>query len=88
MSEKRTMILNIDYKEAIELRNAGTAALISNLGEEGTAKFISLFNYYTVDTNNEDLLVKDYTEWRKTQPWYNDTSLEELLDEAATYHTH
>jgi len=79
------MILNIDYKEAVKLRNAGVTALINNLGAEDTAKFISLFNYYTVKTDSEDLLVRDYTEWRKTQPWYNDISLDELLDEATTY---
>ena len=76
------MTLNIDYKEAIELRNAGVTALINNLGEEKTAKFISLFSYYTVTTDSEDLLVKDYTEWRKTQSWYNETTLDELLEEA------
>ena len=74
------MILNIDYQEAIDLRNAGVDALIKNLGEENTAKFISLFNYYSVDTDSDDLLVKDYTEWRKTQSWYNDMPLEEILD--------
>ena len=41
------MTLSIDYKEAVELRNAGVTALINNLGEEKTAKFISLFSYYT-----------------------------------------
>ena len=77
------MILNIDYREAVELRNAGITALIDNLGEENTAKFISLFNYYTVNADSEDLLVKDYTEWRKTQSWYNEITLDELLEETA-----
>jgi len=78
------MTLSIDYKEAVELRNAGVTALINNLGEEKTAKFISLFSYYTITitTDSEDLLVKDYTEWRKTQSWYNETPLDELLEEA------
>ena len=82
------MILNIDYQEAIELRNAGVTALIDSLGEENTAKFLSLFNYYTVNSDSEYLLVKDYTEWRKTQSWYNEICLDELLDEAITYQTH
>ena len=77
--------MNIDYEEAVKLRNAGVTALINNLGAEDTAKFISPFNYCTVKTDSEDLLVRDYTEWRKTQHWYNDISLDELLDEAATY---
>jgi len=82
------MIGNIDYTEAVEIRNAGITALIDNLGEANTAKFISLFNYYTVNTDGDDLLVKDYTEWRKTQSWYNEIPLDELLGEAATYRTH
>ena len=76
------MTLSIDYKEVIELRNAGITALINNLGEEKTSKFISLFSYYTGTTDSEDLLVKDYTKWRKTQSWYNETILDELLEEA------
>jgi hypothetical protein len=77
------MIFNIDYKDAVELRNAGINTLIKNLGEENAAKFIALFNYYTINTDSEDLLIKDYTEWRKTQSWYNDITLDELLQEAA-----
>jgi len=76
------MTLSIDYKEAVELRNAGVSALMNNLGAEKTAKFISLFSYYNVNPDSEDLLVKDYTEWRKTQSWYNETPLDELLEEA------
>ena len=78
---------NIDYKDAIELRNAGIKALVKNLGEENTAKFISLFNYYTVNTDSDGLLIKDYTEWRKTQSWYNDVTLDEILKEASKYVT-
>ena len=78
-------MFNIDYKDAIELRNAGINALVKNLGEENAVKFISLFNYYTINTDNDDLLIRDYTEWRKTQSWYNDTTLDDLLTNAAEY---
>ena len=79
------MMINIDYRDAVELRNAGINVLIKNLGEENAAKFISLFNYYTVNANSDDLLIKDYTEWRKTQSWYNDITLDELLKEVIEY---
>jgi len=76
-------MFNIDYKDAVKLRNEGMNALVENLGKENAIKFISLFNYYTINTDSEELLIKDYTEWRKTQSWYNDVTLDELLKEAA-----
>jgi hypothetical protein len=79
------MTLNIDYSEAVQIRNAGVNALRRTLGEEMTAKFIALFNYYSINKDSEDLYVKDYTEWRKTQSWYNNLTVEELFEQAAEY---
>jgi hypothetical protein len=79
------MTLNIDYNEAVQIRNAGVNALKRTLGEEMTAKFIALFNYYSVNKDSEDLYIKDYTEWRKTQSWYNNLTVKELFEQAAEY---
>ncbi|MDR1148797.1 MAG: hypothetical protein LBK66_09220 [Spirochaetaceae bacterium] len=80
------MTLNIDYNEAVQIRNAGINALRQTLGEEMTAKFIALFNYYNINKDDsEDLYIKDYTEWRKTQSWYNNQTVEELFEQAAEY---
>jgi hypothetical protein len=79
------MALNIDYNEAAQIRNAGINALRQTLGEEMTAKFIALFNYYNINKDSEDLYVKDYTEWRKTQSWYNNLTVEDLFEQAAEY---
>ena len=73
------MTFNIDFNEAVNLRNAGVSALIQNLGKENAAKFISLFNYYAFNADDENLLIRDYTEWRKTQSWYNSSSVDEIF---------
>ena len=74
------MQLNIDYKDALVLRDNGINALKQNLGEEQTRMFLALFNYYEVNDMSNELQVKDYTEWRRTQSWYYDYDMEEMLD--------
>jgi hypothetical protein len=74
------MQLNLNYQDAIILRDNGINALNQALGEEQTKKFLALFNYYHVSNDANELLVKDYTEWRRTQSWYNDPDMDEMLE--------
>jgi hypothetical protein len=74
------MKLNLNYNDALILRDNGINALIQALGEEQTRKFLALFNYYDMNADSEELLVKDYTEWRRTQSWYNDPDMDEMLE--------
>jgi hypothetical protein len=74
------MQLNLNYQDAIILRDNGINALNQALGEEQTKKFLALFNYYHVSPDANELLVKDYTEWRRTQSWYNDPDMDETLE--------
>ncbi|MDR2901301.1 MAG: hypothetical protein LBV20_07275 [Treponema sp.] len=72
--------MNLNYNDALILRNNGINALIQSLGEEQTRKFLALFNYYDINAESEELLVKDYTEWRRTQSFYNDPDMDEVLE--------
>ena len=74
------MQLNLDYKDALVLRDNGIHALKQALGESGALMFLSLFDYYEVSDTSKELLVKDYTEWRKTQSIYNDPNLDDILE--------
>ncbi len=74
------MKLNLNYNDALILRDNGIKALIQALGEEQTRKFLALFNYYDINAESEELLVKDYTEWRRTQSFYNDPDMNETLE--------
>lgn len=74
------MQLNLDYKDAIILRDNGINALKQALGEDQTRKFLALFNYYNISDESKELLIKDYTEWRRTQSLYNDPDMDEMLD--------
>jgi len=74
------MQLNLNYEDAIILRNNGVKALRQALGEDQTRKFLALFNYYHVSAESDELLVKDYTEWRRTQSWYSDPDMDDVLD--------
>lgn len=74
------MQLNLNYKDAIILRDNGIKALKQALGEEQTRKFLALFNYYNISDESKELLIKDYTEWRRTQSLYNDPDMDEILD--------
>lgn len=74
------MQLNLSYKDAIILRDNGIKALKQALGEDQTRKFLALFNYYDISDESSELLIKDYTEWRRTQSLYNDPSMDEMLD--------
>ena len=74
------MQLNLNYKDALILRDNGINALKEALGEDQTRKFLAMFNYYHMSADSEELLVKDYTEWRRTQSWYNDPDMDEVLE--------
>ena len=74
------MQLYLDYKDAIILRDSGIDALKKALGDEQTARFLALFNYYDISEDAKDLQVKDYTEWRRTQRFYNDPDIDEMLE--------
>ncbi|MCL2055576.1 MAG: hypothetical protein FWG90_14255 [Oscillospiraceae bacterium] len=74
------MQLNLDYKDALHLRDSGVNALKQALGENKTSMFLALFNYYEVSDISKELLVKDYTEWRRTQSFYNDPSMDDILE--------
>ena len=64
----------------MNLRDNGVNALKQALGEDQTRKFLALFNYYDINDVSEELLIKDYTEWRRTQSWYNDYDMDEMLE--------
>jgi hypothetical protein len=74
------MQLNLNYQDVIILRDNGINALKQALGEDQTKKFLALFNYYNVSDESNELLIKDYTEWRRTQSFYNDPDMDEILD--------
>jgi hypothetical protein len=74
------MQLNLNYKDAIILRDNGVRALQQALGEDQARKFLSMFNYYNISPVSEELQVKDYTEWRRTQSWYNDPDMDEIIN--------
>ena len=74
------MQLNLNYQDAIILRDNGINALKQVLGEDQTKKFLALFNYYNISDESNELLIKDYTEWRRTQSFYNDPDMDEILD--------
>jgi hypothetical protein len=38
-----------------------------------------MFNYYDVSPDSEELQVKDYTEWRRTQSFYSDPDMDETI---------
>jgi hypothetical protein len=73
------MQLILNYRDAIILRDNGISALKQALGEDQARKFLALFNYYDVNDTADELLVKDYTEWRRTQSWYNDPDMDGVL---------
>jgi hypothetical protein len=77
------MQLNLNYQDAIILRDNGINALKQSLGEDQTRKFLALFNYYDVSEDSAELQVRDYTEWRRTQAFYNDYDLDEVFELAA-----
>ena len=37
-------------------------------------------NYYEVSDTSKELLLKDYTEWRRTQSFYNDPNMDDILE--------
>jgi len=74
------MQLYLNYQDAIILRDNGISALKQALGEDQTKKFLAMFNYYHMSDESNELLVKDYTEWRRTQSWYNDPDIDEMLE--------
>ena len=74
------MQLNLNYKDALILRDNGINALKQALGEDQTRKFLAMFNYYNISVDSEELLIKDYTEWRRTQSWYNDPDIDEIIE--------
>ena len=74
------MQLNLNYKDALILRDNGINALKQTLGEDQTRKFLAMFNYYNISVDSEELLIKDYTEWRRTQSWYNDPDIDEIIE--------
>jgi hypothetical protein len=74
------MQLNLNYQDAIILRDNGINALKQALGEDRARKFLALFNYYNISDESNELLIKDYTEWRRTQSFYNDPDMDEILD--------
>ena len=74
------MQLKLDYQDAIIIRDNGINALKQVLGDEQASKFLALFRYYDVSDTSRELLIKDYTEWRRTQSWYNDDDLDEIID--------
>ena len=73
------MQLKLDYKEALRLRDSGVNVLKQALGESKTQMFLALFNYYDVSDTSKELQVKDYTEWRRTQSFYNDPNIDDML---------
>ena len=74
------MQLHMNYKDALILRDDGINALTQALGAEQTKKFLALFNYYDVSAESEELLIKDYTEWRRTQSFYNDPDMDDAIE--------
>jgi hypothetical protein len=74
------MQLNLNYKDALILRDNGINALKQALGEDETRKFLAMFNYYNISADSEELLIKDYTEWRRTQSFYNDPDMDDMLE--------
>jgi hypothetical protein len=35
---------------------------------------------YMLGVEANELIIKDYTEWRRTQSWYNDPDMDETLE--------
>jgi hypothetical protein len=73
------MQLNLDYEDALILKDKGIKALIDALGEAQASQFLALFDYYKIDLDSGDLQIKDYTEWRRTQSFYNDADIDEVF---------
>jgi hypothetical protein len=73
------MQLNLNYQDAIVLRDNGVKALKTALGDEQTRNFLAMFNYYDISPVSDELQLKDYTEWRKTQSYYNDPDMDDVL---------
>jgi hypothetical protein len=73
------MDYNVNYQDTTILRNNGVMALRNALGDDGARQFLALFNYYEISVDSDELLKKDYTEWRKMQSYNNETDIEEVF---------